>query len=856
MNDWENKQVVPRKRWRNRKSARSALLLVAVLSLVSGCTNVISKSGGLGSSLGSGSSSLTTTGTATLTTTTPVSHVLINAQVSASPSNGNLTLALAVNTSLPGYLPLTQFCATSGANVCMCELDWNQLNAVGSSATTVARTKRLTVTQVQAASVQCALPTSFWTTLASGTQMSMTIVPIVQSGNLTALNVQAINYKKNSTANNSGSGGDFTDSLLTPFYNIQRYTCFRTDHFSPYEVLSAAWTLPAGNTTTTPTPPPVTEMVGNAFCVSPNSTANGSYTCQTPRNGLSAQNYFRNLYVPSYVAGSMNTQNTNYYCPLVKEPILYSAGSVPSSGLTPSVWPLDTSFALAQTPNNNWSVGVTAASTVSKSGDPAPSPCQGDKLSMVETGINRTCLGYAAPPKSDGTCGTMTDNTGKVRPLVRLRRYRAIFPAQFDFVGNGGGGGTVLGAPVQSPTAIDEILVADRLVVDSNGVATGDMIYGPKPCNFAWFDHEGVTNRTGAGNFFSHFVGGVPIYKGTNSFYYTDINGNQISVNPDGLILPNADSIYQNVNNAILPPSCSATVPLVQQQVGSPSLVRLITLNNNRTDHITLGTRVFFLNEQHLRPIDPWVPNYLEDTTFQACAPLADPFTEPPLHVYQGSSGTMSWCSKPYPTQNPYWFYLNQKRATVNAVDNASVLVNWGLGSAPVKHYTSYVNASSTSTLGTLTLTDVGLINPNSSSTLCKGTLSVCSDSGQASSACRNYIGESGTRLTCDRTVKYDTALLNSNPTYPYFPLQAPTSDIVNMLATDDTHDKGYACTYSVSSDSSKINTQSPSSGCCGVINGVPLLQHVLGTAGNHGHLEPFQNANFPSVRFCGNPVK
>ncbi len=544
----------------------------------------------------------------------------------------------------------------------------------------------------------------------------------------------------------------------------------------------------------------------------------------------------------------INSQNSFYECPKVEEPLQYSSGDTIPAGESGQYWPLDSTFSLAAEASSEWSVPVAAASALYKAGDPntgtsdgactnEPDPSGASSRRLKETGIVSKCLGYAKTPKADGTCGSITDSNGRVRPMVRLRRFRTLYPSFYDPARNF--------APRNRYPEADEVYIADRLVLNNLGVPTGDLIYGPKPCNFAWFDHEGVVKRDGVVNFRSNILGdggfATPGYVGTNKFYA--IRGvTPYAVNPDGLILPNKDIHSDFISGLTIQPYCSATIPVVVESMGAPSSVRLLTTNLNRADSLVVDTKTFYLNEVHVRPVEAWSPDYLEDKTFQACVPLADPFLEPPMHFYaDNTSGSqyMAWCTKPYPTQNPYWTELNKVRTLANTTDPAVLYPGWTIPQSQVPHFTSF------STAGTLI--------PNNTSVAggCIGNQNICLKTLGAGSpilnTCKTFLGESVARNTCDRTVRYE-----AGKTFKTFPLQAKDTDIVDMLKND----KNFSCTYSVSSDASKVNAKVPSSGCCGYYNGSKVLNSILGAANKNGHLEPYINPAFPTVRFCGSPVQ
>jgi hypothetical protein len=262
-------------------------------------------------------------------------------------------------------------------------------------------------------------------------------------------------------------------------------------------------------------------------------------------------------------------------------------------------WPLDTTFALASEWSSDWSIGVRAASVLTNGAAPQADPCTNAGSSFVENGIAPLCLGYARKPKPDGTCGTIRDSNGRQRPLVRLRRYRSLLPARYARDGRpeGAAGGNGGGGAVTIYPAVDEVYVADRLVLDSNSIPTGDMIYGPKPCNYAWFDHEGVAAREsstagaacsastpGANNFGSNLNGSAsfaqPRYVSTARFYKNGATATppswneSLSVSPDGLVFPNRDHFGGGVgttNQAF----CSSSLPVVNYSMGSTSAIDL-----------------------------------------------------------------------------------------------------------------------------------------------------------------------------------------------------------------------------------------------------------------------------------------
>jgi hypothetical protein len=841
-----------------KNSAR--IILTIALLIAASCTNLSDRTS---SNRNSGNPAILFTGSGTVSYT----HVLKNIVPSSPPGDTSTELALSVDAGTPGFAALTGFCSVGGSLPCSCQMNWKQSD-IG-----IDRQRRLAVTQVQAGLVRCAIPRADWDSIAMGTVITMSIVPGTANGSV--LSVKPLAYKKGTVLT---TAGDFLDSTLTPFRNIHRYTC-HSKRTAPHEILNKYLTMSdsSGNS--------IKIMLSSCFCTGTTNASAGSAggssggigaSCEQAicpsnvRQGYSAQNYYRNFYIQSDKVGLINQSNDTYDCPRVLESIKTYATSVGVGGVSQvpasergKYYPLDSSFALSTTHSSEWSVGVRAASVLLKPGDPNTNPsnqetCTGASVGFIENGVFPKCLGYAKKPKADGTCGTIQDSNGKIRPLVRLRRYRAMLPARFSGNGDIEGSGNA-----QSPIypAVDEVYVADRLVIDSSGLATGDLIYGPKPCNYAWFDHEGTVTRTMAFvNFHSNLNRlrtittpindiAIPKYVATSKFYKGGGSGSTVawtsalSVNPDGLIFPNED--YQGLGVGSLDnSSCSANLPRVSYTAGSPSLISIFTSYREATaapiyfTSSTMNAHSVDPQEIHLRPVDPWSPQYLEDTAFEACVPLADPYLDPPLHFYRDGSSNYAWCAEVYPNQNPNWQELNKLRrpkASGNSYD--TTLANWnsGTGSAPIAWFNLHQD-----TLGPGLCT-----NGTGRDTICD-----LSEPGTLNLACKTYLGSLGSRPnSCDRTAMFDPS-----QSYKDFPLLASEGDVGDMLMKDLSAKKNYACTYSVSSDPNKVNKQYPSSGCCGKKGGVAVLQALGGTSG--GHLEPYLDSSIPDIRYCGHPVK
>jgi hypothetical protein len=741
-------------------------------------------------------------------------------------------------------------------------MSWTEIDTVNGTSYNYDRTKKLALSEVQSGLVQCQLDEVTWNDIPDSTVISFQIIP--GASNATGIYTPAFSWMKGASQCTTGAGS-FCDNTLTPFRNIMRYTCHsKNPNARAYEILSQySPATPGGSSSTNTNTSSYNVILGSRYTVNGFTGATAGNTApvttmMTPRNGYTAQSYYRNFFIRSDLLGDINSTNDTYDCPKVMEPVTYSAGqAIPAN--TQTYWPLDTNFSLAITNTSVWSVGVPAATSISKTGSTS-GLCVGE----VTDGSDRItdsravvqCLGYAKKPNTDGTCGTIQDSTGLTRPLTRLRRYRVVYPPMFD----------ASGKVLATNAFADEVYIADRLVVDNTGTATGAMVYGPKPCNYSWFDHEGVTTRDGTVNFHSDLKGddsthyATPGYVATSDYQYMTNHSaystaptpaatplNQWPVDPDGLILPNQDN-WGSVTNAQNYSSCSATLPWIDLVNGNPNDLRLITTNAYRTDSVMLGSRKISLSEVSQTTVDPWYPNYVEDISFQGCVPLPTTYIDPPLHFYRQDSNTMGWCAEVYPTQNPYWYALNAYRkpqSGSNAV--AGNVANYPTsvpgGTAAVKIYTSHdLNAADTSSSYLDSYN--GNCTGESIATICSAT-----DPGDAN--CSAFLARTSTAV-CDRTVVFD-----SSKAFTGFPLLAKDYDINKMLTTDLANNKTFGCQYSVNVDSTKVGVKTPSSGCCGYVGtpSVAILQNI--PIGKGGHLEPYYDPSATTAtRFCGWPVQ
>jgi hypothetical protein len=779
--------------------------------------------------------------------TTNYTHQMVQVSVTAgTTSAGGLSLSLAV---AAGADSLQNYCATGGSLPCACELKWVQSTTAGTTTTSVARTKRLSATAIQNAIVDCAMESSFWDEIAVGTVITTKIVPL--SGNDTALSVRAIGYKKGSSIS---ATGDFLDSSLTPFRNIVRYACYskrkvwdklRNDTFT---------SVNEAGTDSTNTP------FSTSFCLDGVSGIGGQ--CPGGSTIYSAQSYYRSLYIQSDRVGQINTKNSAFECPMVEESIKYSspASAIPTADRG-KAYPLDSQFSLAQLRSGDWSVPVSSSSVLYKAGsggsdpDSSDAPCSDDPSAQADSAIAssvpiaRKCLGYAKKPLSNGSCGSFTDSNGVIRPLTRLRRFRTLYPQFFK------PNGSVESGNAFAKRWMDEVLVADRLEVNAQGQLTGNAIFGPKPCPFSWFDHSGTTTGAASDSATDLFLTdypirsaggtaryGVPSYKATSNY-----SRDNFRVNPDGYHFPNYD-IFNEATTALAPGrphSCSATMSVVERVDGAPVSVRLLTTNYTRSDvwDFNGSASSIPLSDIQIRPIEPFMPQYFEDTTFQACVPASSEYLDPPLYLFRNTATDYAWCSKPYPTANPYWRSLNAKKRVLGTQANTlstDALAGWG-GVAPVSYFTSTTN-------------DAGG-NPLNALNVCAATTGICSLLTQPADqvTCATYIGDATAGARCDRTVRLD-----ATTDFRTFPLQATDPEIAIALNADmDLGKRTYGCTYSIHPNRTYLGTRSPGTGCCGMKNGAPIVSS-LAADGVGGHLEPVNpgSLNFPNRRYCGDPIQ
>ncbi|MCM2279230.1 MAG: hypothetical protein NDJ89_14230 [Oligoflexia bacterium] len=601
---------------RDRRLARSLLTaagaLCISLALLSGCTNQrlkVTKLSRLSGTEASGSSG----------TLTKISSVTIAPTSAAAGSSYQTTVFFDTSQTTA---PISNYCTNptatdSASKPCLCQFAWQEVNSSTGTAIAIPRVVHTTVDNVQPSLVGCLAPEVYSTEILDGTLIKISVVPA--PANSETFSVSAYNYTKSKSVDTN----TFKDAQGRSFMNILRYGCYDRRQRG-MAIQSKLGQLPNPNSANTGDI--ATYPIGNRFCVQrANSNGLSIEGCETlPPPEYTAQTYYYNLFIRESEVGDINPGNARYTCPTVKE-ALNATGSLGSEG---KYWPLDSSFSLSLGRTADFPIGVVSNSKVSNPNDPTSVSTSCDTTSGSGSGtrgstLNASCLGFAAKPNGDGTCPYFRDSTGAIRFTYRLRRYIAFYPPIFD----------TNGMPLEEPQATDTIYVVDRPV---SAASNPDPLKpytmrGPKPCPFAYFDHKSVLDPGNAAYSAS--------YAGTNDSRW---NGKNV----DGIQLPNFDSAN----------SCAATVPMVN---ADRSVMSLTTIHpgNLRSD----------LRRSYIRPVSSWAPHYVEDQDFQACAPLSDPFRDPPLHFARNGEN-VAWCAEVYPTQNDNVARLDaQVRATVSS---------------------------------------------------------------------------------------------------------------------------------------------------------------------------------------------
>ncbi len=691
-------------------------------------------------------------------------------------SDGTLTLYLNSGTSVGKFWDHcnTTSSASTGAKPCSCQFSWVETNPSSATLPTN-RTVLTTPSSILDTQMMCPLPRVYTDEILSGTRVTVSINFNATNPDQGVVSVNSTSLTKNAT----GRTSNFQDTLGNRFANILRYTCFKKEQKS-LNIASAQLARTRDGATSG-----VNYLSATQFCVNGQAGGGSQATCPTDQSGISAQSNYFNLYIPAWDAGHINPSNGGYFCPQVTKPL--SGESI----IDYSYWPLDTSFALAVGPSTEFTIGVTGQNKLSGNGD-VSSTCYsaagggggGGANPAGGNSINQSCLGFAAPVKSDGSCSSL--NTTPRTRMYRLRRYISLYPRSYGPDGK---------VSANFPQSLDTIYVLDRPVATTDGSVV--TMAGPKPCPFAYFDRMNVT--------------GLAQYK---KAYVGTNNPNWNGKNVDGTEYPNIDG-NDKWNNK----SCSAALPKVLND-GTGLTLQTVNVKNTAT-----GSR----DHAYIRPIQPFAPNYIEDTTFQACAPPAsNPVLDPPLHfaTLDPAKKNIGWCAEVYPTQN----------ANVSSIDPPHPRASASpIGIAP---FTSHVAKNA----------PIGLA---CNATLLTATL----PTGYPAGGLANHQSGAGfgwdgadTSQTCDRTVPASASMSNPNvpapPDFPRFPLLAPADDTERAL-TDSSTSAPYLC--KITYDSRNRNSSVPNGGCCAAGSlTLPTPTQSSGPAG--AHLEPGTSCGSPAL--------
>ena len=564
-----------------------------------------------------------TSSTPSPSSTTKVSFNISSVSIS-SPTSATTSDATSYTTSIfldTSNNSINTYCDASGntQNTCSCVFSWTQAASQGGSSVSLTRNVQTPITTAQPAFLACQTPDIYATEIMDGTVIQIQIQPSSMNNYSSSFMMNPYNYTKNSNA----VKGSFQDSQGHLFDNVLRYSCYQT--MNRGTVIQSKLN-PQTNPTTGAI---ISGILGTQFCL-PKKSQSGSSpdpSCPfLPSIQNSTQTYYYNLYIRSSQKGDINYFNQGFICPTVQES-LQGQASLGSSG---QAWPLDSQFALSMTPTNIFSLGVISNSKLSSGSSSVgntscysstgTTPSNTPASNSSSASFVSSCLGFAAPANSNGTCPSFINASGKTQATYRLRRFITLYPLIFD----------ANGSPLGISQGVDTIYVLDRPILNpstANALQPYSML-GPKPCPFAFFDAQGVT---GLGTSTQNV--GKSTYLSTSNLLW---NGKNV----DGTQFPNFDA-SNSVANLGSSASCSTSFPALS---ANQTYFFFKTLNINNTT----------FQHQYIRPINAFLPHYTEDTTFQACAPQSYPFQDPPLHFSRNSTtGNVSWCAEAYPTQNP-----------------------------------------------------------------------------------------------------------------------------------------------------------------------------------------------------------
>jgi len=805
------------------------LVLISFITILSGCTNGGGKKA-LKTTLSQTSSAINSAAPTSnpngLSNQYTINQVVILPNQS-QPDQPPVTTIL-FNQALTAR-PLTTFCLQD--NACFCQFKWEETNNLGSSSVTVSRVAQTPVqpSLVDSYAVGCLAPQAYKEEIQIGQTIEIKLV----SPTFSELKTNTVVFTNGTFASGDALSVDPNNSNgpLSALRNIRRYVCYEKirrgidvkntigqlsdEDFGTHRFVMGSRFCPRkfGGSF-----PGKTDQVTDNTVLS-EIGCSSSYPDQSEATVYSSQSNYVNLYIPSDDLGNISDRNDAYVCPRVYEKIADI-----NSGVNSDFYPLDTTFSLAKNKSPLFNVPIETQSILGKSGNDEAKKntfCSGDEATeSSDSGLATKCLGFALKPNNDGSCPKIPVkiNTSSATQLVntyRLRRYLTVYPISYDTDGR------VLESGARSA---DEIYVMDREV--QNSIVSADnapfTMLGPKPCPFSYFDRKGSTEKNQSFAV-EYGLDGVPSYVATNDPAWD-------GKNVDGTHFPNKD---QSFSSLLAPGSCAATLPIPNMDdFGDLKGFSLATTYPSNTQSVKIGYRNLALNKVYVRPQEPWAPHYVEDQSFDACAPPAFPtIVDPPLHFAKKvdplnpAREQFAYCAAVYPTQNPAVTSIDQNHASSINPHPGRVIP---FTSPTVKNSTSAECSASTNRLTLTNYPDTveGEEDQDLGIGLARHPTWLDWDGKNAS-------------VTCDRTVNID-----ANDQFINFPLQAPPAQIEQALLNDNS----YQCT--VTHDlGAKKGTATPEGGCCG-----PGRVYFDGR-NPAAHLEPFTVPTGENHGFCGKPI-
>lgn len=761
------------------------LLTVSALTVLAlGCNNVGSTSGTLRRTTTDASTAVNTGGSGTGSNTFTVAYGKVVDGSTREVQLNFKTPATSTATTFGSVCPL-------GAG-CLCKFEWTQVAGSGTTNITLKRKDRSRITSVQPWAAACPAPVA-WTEILKGTAVT---VQIVSPLNMSVAYSEKYTLVKGTSDNTSA---DFVSNEGVAFQNIYHYSCYDVTEIDTTIVsksLEATLQDPNSGQTSKKSVPMATQ-----FCAKIGGKITDQANCANLQTTSrpSADSRYYDLFIQSSRKGSFSLSNKKFFCPLVKEAI----GSNGSISTESRPYPMDSTFALAQSPTEEFTVGVQAPAVLGISDDPttATTDCTGGKKGNAgdPNSISPQCIGFAKRPESDGSCAAIKDKNGQPMPTSRLRRYIAFFPASYD----------VSGRPIDQPISANVVYVADRPLANSPNPEKPYTMYGPKPCNYAIRDISGTLGLASAVSYaaFTDRGDGAASTEGRPSWVATN-DSQWDGKNFNGTAFPWFDSGAQN--------SCSALLPLIKySDAGDPLYATYATTHASNLDgagnantYDIGGGRTVALNKVYVRPQYSWAPHYVEDKSFQACVPQSSNFVSPPIHLTRQANGNVAYCAENYPTQ-------------YDGIEKVDRKFGAKATAAPVGYvypFTSHVVKRTVANLScTATVPTIPTGYPAASGAACavaaaqyEGGANAVAPGRHTNAPLVDYNSKTALPVcadkTCDRTI-----VNNMVGGLPEPPLLAKPKDVERMLYNDP----GYACLVSYDGGSGKTDKRSPSDGCC-----------------------------------------